>query len=130
MKKFQTMLLMMLVACMSMSVLSCGSDDKDDDKKEKVYYHLDTSDLKILNGNEETAQAFSSELDKVFSSLQGQDLTDALVIQRIQSVVDIYNNGVIFGNLVLMRGSTSDVKSMKTIKTFEMTLNPKYQENQ
>ena len=49
MKKFQTMMLMMLVAFMGMAVQSCGDDD--DKVKVEVYYGYDLSEIKIIKGN-------------------------------------------------------------------------------
>ena len=124
MKKFQTMMLMMLVAFMGMAVQSCGDDD--DKVKVEVYYGFDLSKVKIIKGNEDTADAFIKDLNKALESFQGKEVTDELVIQRVQSVVDAYDNDVIFGTLVLKTGSTRNLDSMRTLKTFNMTVNPKY----
>jgi len=124
MKKFQTMMLMMLVAFMGMAVQSCGDDD--DKVKVEVYYGFDLSKVKIIKGNEDTADAFIKDLNKALESFQGKEVTDELVIQRVQSVVDAYDNDVIFGTVVLKTGSTRNLDSMRTLKTFNMTVNPKY----
>lgn len=124
MKKFQTMMLMMLVAFMGMAVQSCGDDD--DKVKVEVYYGYDLSGIKIIKGNEDTAEAFIKDLNKALESIQGKEVTDELVIQRVQSVVDAYDNDVIFGTLVLKTGNTPNLDSMRTLKTFNMTVNPKY----
>ena len=124
MKKFQTMMLMMLVAFMGMAVQSCGDDD--DKVKVEVYYGFDLSKVKIIKGNEDTADAFIKDLNKALESFQGKEVTDELVIQRVQSVVDAYDNDVIFGTVVLKIGNTSNLESMRTLKTFNMTVNPKY----
>ena len=124
MKKFQTMMLMMLVAFMGMAVQSCGDDD--DKVKVEVYYGFNLSKVKIIKGNEDTADAFIKDLNKALESFQGKEVTDELVIQRVQSVVDAYDNDVIFGTVVLMIGNTPNLDSMRTLKTFNMTVNPKY----
>ena len=99
MKKFQTMMLMMLVAFMGMAVQSCGDDD--DKVKVEVYYGYDLSEIKIIKGNEDTAEAFIKDLNKTLESIQGKEVTDELVIQRVQSVVDAYDNDVIFIRILL-----------------------------
>ena len=124
MKKFQTMMLMMLVAFMGMAVQSCGDDD--DKVKVEVYYGFDLSEVKYISGYDSTAEAFIKDLNKALESIQGKEVTDELVIQRVQSVVDAYDNDVIFGTLVLMIGNTPNLDSMRTLKTFNMTVNPKY----
>ena len=124
MKKFQTMMLMMLVAFMGMAVQSCGDDD--DKVKVEVYYGFDLSKVKIISGYDSTAEAFIKDLNKALESFQGKEVTDELVIQRVQSVVDAYDNDVIFGTLVLKTGNTPNLDSMRTLKTFNMTVNPKY----
>ena len=124
MKKFQTMMLMMLVAFMGMAVQSCGDDD--DKVKVEVYYGFDLSEVKYISGYDSTAEAFIKDLNKALESFQGKEVTDELVIQRVQSVVDAYDNDVIFGTLVLKTGSTPNLDSMRTLKTFNMTVNPKY----
>ena len=124
MKKFQTMMLMMLVAFMGMAVQSCGDDD--DKVKVEVYYGFDVSKVKIISGYDSTADAFIKDLNKALESFQGKEVTDELVIQRVQSVVDAYDNDVIFGTLVLKIGNTPNLESMRTLKTFNMTVNPKY----
>ena len=57
MKKFQTMMLMMLVAFMGMAVQSCGDDD--DKVKVEVYYGYDLSGIKIIKGNEDTGTSLA-----------------------------------------------------------------------
>jgi hypothetical protein len=125
MKKIQTMMLMLLVAMMGMCVQSCGSDDDDNIIKTNVYYKYDRFDqLQFVKGQEDIVKAFDSELAGVLSGISNQTVTDEQVIQRVQAVVDKYDNGVLLGEFDLKR--SQDAYNWKTIKTFTLTLNPKY----
>lgn len=120
MKKIQTVLLTLLVACVGMTVQSCSKDEI------KVYYGCDINGLSVIKGHESTGTAFVNDLNKAISSLDGETVTDATVINKIQAVVDKYNNGVIFGTLLLKSGALANLDDMSTIKTFIMTANSQY----
>ena len=125
MKKIQSMMLMLLVAVMGMCVQSCGSDDDDNIIKTNVYYKYDRVDqLQYVKGQEAIVKAFDSDLAGVLSGISNQTVTDEQVIQRVQAVVDKYNNGVFVGEFDLKR--SQDAYNWKTIKTFTLTLDPKY----
>jgi hypothetical protein len=109
---------------MGMCVQSCGDDD-DNIIKTNVYYKYDRFDqLQFVKGQEDIVKAFDSELAGVLSGISNQTVTDEQVIQRVQAVVDKYDNGVLLGEFDLKR--SQDAYNWKTIKTFTLTLNPKY----
>ena len=122
MKKIQTVLLTLLVACMGMVVQSCSNDEM----KVRVYYGYDATGLRVVSGHESTGTAFINDLNNAITSMQDQNVTDAQVIQKVQTVVDKYNNDVISGTLLLKSGALPSTENMSTIKTFLMTLNPQY----
>jgi hypothetical protein len=66
----------------------------------------------------------SKVLYGVLEGINDQTVTDEQVIQRVQAVVDKYDNGVMMGEFDLKR--SSDASNWKTIKTFTLTVNPKY----
>ena len=124
MKKIQSMMLMLLVAVMGLCVQSCG-DDESTTIKTNVYYKYDRVDkLQYVKGQEAIVKAFDSDLAGVLSGISNQTVTDEQVIQRVQAVVDEYDNGVMMGEFDLKR--SSDASNWKTIKTFTLTLDPKY----
>ena len=123
MKKIQTLMLTLLVVVMGMAVQSCGKDD--DTTKTRVYYKYDRLDqLQYVKGQEAIAEAFGKALSGVLEGITNQTVTDEQVIQRVQDVVDEYDNGVVMGKFDLK--SSSDASNWKTIKTFTLTANPKY----
>ena len=125
MKKIQSMMLMLLVAVMGMCVQSCGSDDDDNIIKTNVYYKYDRVDqLQYVKGQEAIVKAFDSDLAGVLSGISNQTVTEEQVIQRVQAVVNTYDNGVMMGEFDLQ--TSKDASNWKTIKTFTLTLNPKY----
>ena len=123
MKKIQTLMLTLLVVVMGMAVQSCGKDD--DTTKTRVYYKYDRLDqLQYVKGQEAIVKAFDKDLAGVLEGINDQTVTDEQVIQRVQAVVDKYDNGVMMGDFDLKR--SSDASNWKTIKTFTLTANPKY----
>ncbi len=122
MKKIQTVLLTLLVACVGMTVQSCSKDEI----KVNVYYGCDINGLSVIPGYESTGTAFVTDLNKAINSLKGETVTDAMVINKVQAVVDKYNNGVIYGTLLLKSGALANLDDMSTIKTFIMTANSQY----
>ena len=124
MKKIQSMMLMLLVAVMGMCVQSCG-DDESTTIKTNVYYKYDRVDkLQYVKGQEAIVKAFDRDLAGVLEGINNQTVTEEQVIQRVQAVVDEYDNGVMMGEFDLKR--SSDASNWKTIKTFTLTLDPKY----
>jgi hypothetical protein len=123
MKKIQTLMLTLLVVVMGMAVQSCGKDD--DTTKTRVYYKYDRIDqMQYVKGQEAIVKAFDKDLAGVLEGINDQTVTDEQVIQRVQAVVDKYDNGVMMGEFDLKR--SSDASNWKTIKTFTLTVNPKY----
>ena len=123
MKKIQTLMLTLLVVVMGMAVQSCGKDD--DTTKTRVYYKYDRIDqMQYVKGQEAIVKAFDKDLAGVLEGINDQTVTDEQVIQRVQAVVDKYDNGVMMGDFDLKR--SSDASNWKTIKTFTLTANPKY----
>ena len=124
MKKIQSMMLMLLVAVMGLCVQSCG-DDESTTIKTNVYYKYDRVDkLQYVKGQEAIVKAFDRDLAGVLEGINNQTVTEEQVIQRVQAVVDEYDNGVMMGEFDLKR--SSDASNWKTIKTFTLTLDPKY----
>jgi hypothetical protein len=126
MKKIKSMMLLLLVAVMGMCVQSCGSDDDDNNTiKTHVYYKYDRVDkLQYVKGQEAIVKAFDRDLAGVLEGINNQTVTEEQVIQRVQAVVDEYDNGVMMGEFDLKR--SSDASIWKTIKTFTLTVDPKY----
>ena len=124
MKKIQSMMLMLLVAVMSLCVQSCG-DDESTTIKTNVYFKYNRFDqLQYVKGQEATVQAFDKDLAGVLNAINNQTVTEEQVIQRVQAVVNTYDNGVMMGEFDLQ--TSKDASNWKTIKTFTLTLNPKY----
>ena len=124
MKKIQSMMLMLLVAVMGMCVQSCG-DDESTTIKTNVYFKYNRVDqLQYVKGQEATVQAFDKDLAGVLDASNKQTVTEEQVIQRVQAVVNTYENGVMMGGCDLQ--TSKDAYNWKTIKTFTLTLDPKY----
>ena len=124
MKKIQSMMLMLLVAVMSLCVQSCG-DDESTTIKTNVYFKYNRFDqLQYVKGQEATVQAFDKDLAGVLDAINNQTVTEEQVIQRVQAVVNTYDNGVMMGEFDLQ--TSKNASNWKTIKTFTLTLNPKY----
>ena len=122
MKKIQTALLMMLVACMGLVVQSCSNDDEIQLKR---YYRCEGY-VDCVKGYETKAQAFNNDLNAVMQSLTNQTANDDLVKQKVQTVVDKYNNDVLYGYVDLKAGDTQVSEYMTTIKRYTLTANPQY----
>jgi hypothetical protein len=122
MKKIQTALLMMLVACMGLVVQSCSNDDEIQLKR---YYRCEGY-VDCVKGYEAKAQAFNNDLNAVMQSLTNQTANDDLVKQKVQTVVDKYNNDVLYGYVDLKAGDTQVSEYMTTIKRYTLTANPQY----
>ena len=124
MKKIQSMMLMLLVAVMGMCVQSCG-DDESTTIKTNVYFKYNRVDqLQYVKGQEAIVKAFDKDLAGVLDAINNQTVTEEQVIQRVQAVVNTYDNGVMMGEFDLQ--TSKNASNWKTIKTFTLTLNPKY----
>ena len=124
MKKIQSMMLMLLVAVMGLCVQSCG-DDESTTIKTNVYFKYNRVDqLRYVKGQEATVKAFDKDLAGVLDAINNQTVTEEQVIQRVQAVVNTYDNGVMMGEFDLQ--TSKNASNWKTIKTFTLTLNPKY----
>ena len=122
MKKIQTVLLTLLVACVGMAVQSCKNDDEIQLKR---YYRCEGY-IDCVKGYEAKAQAFNNDLNAVMQSLTNQTANDDLVKQKVQTVVDKYNNDVLYGYVDLKAGDTQVSEYMTTIKKYILTANPQY----
>ena len=106
--------------CMTMTSVvftSCKDDEKTDVKLEQVQYKL-SDDLQYVVGHEDFVKAFTNELSSVIQSINGTIVNESDLINRLQAIVDTYNNQYIQGNLYLQR--SSDGSNFTTIKTFTM----------
>ena len=122
MKKIQTVLLTLLVACVGMAVQSCSNNDLPEDHR---YYRCEGY-IDYVPGYEAKAQALYNDLDAVMQSLNNKTANDDFVKQKIQTVVDKYNNDVLYGYVDLKAGVTQVSEYMTTIKKYTLTANPKY----
>jgi len=76
--------------------------------------------LQYVKGHEDVVLAFNNELTEVMESVKYTYVKENELIDRIQAVVNSYNNQYIKGNLKLQR--SNDGSSFTTIKTFTMKL--------
>ncbi len=109
--------------CMTMSSVvftSCKSEEKTEIRTEKTFYKLDGSDLEFVKGHEDVVEAFNNELTNAMQSINNTVANESDLINRIQAIVNSYNNQYIKGNLKLQR--SNDGSSFTTIKTFTMKL--------
>jgi hypothetical protein len=77
-----------------------------------------------VKGQEATLAAFMTEMGEVLSSVSSANATESNLIQRIQAIVDTYNNKYLHGTLKLMK--STDGSNFNSIKTFTMTAAPEY----
>ena len=106
----KTMMAAVALICMTMTSIvftSCKSEEKTEIKTEQVFYKLDGDDLQYVKGHEDVALAFNNDLTE-----------ENELIDRIQAVVDTYNNQYIKGNLKLQK--STDATNFTTIRTFTM----------
>ena len=106
--------------CMTMTsvVFTSCSEDKTEVKTEQVFYQLDGNDLEYVTGHEDVVRAFNNELTYVIQSINNTLVNESDLINRLQAIVDTYNNQYIQGDLYLQR--SSDGSNFTTIKTFTM----------
>ena len=117
----KTMMAAVALICMTMTSIvftSCKSEEKTEIVTEKVFYQLDGGDLQYAKGHEDVVLAFNNDLTKVMESVKSTYVKDNELIDRIQAVVDTYNNQYIKGNLKLQK--STDATNFTTIKTFTM----------
>ena len=106
--------------CMTMTSVvftSCKDDEKTETKLEQVQYKL-SDNLQYIVGHEDFVKAFTNELSSVIQSINNTIVNESDLINRLQAIVDTYNNQYIQGNLYLQR--SSDGSNFTTIKTFTM----------
>ena len=106
--------------CMTMTSFvftSCKDDEKTETKLEQVQYKL-SDNLQYIVGHEDFVKAFTNELSSVIQSINNTIVNESDLINRLQAIVDTYNNQYIQGNLYLQR--SSDGSNFTTIKTFTM----------
>ena len=106
--------------CMTMTSVvftSCKDDEKTETKLEQVQYKL-SDNLQYIVGHEDFVKAFTNELTSVIQSINNTIVNENDLINRLQAIVDTYNNQYIQGNLYLQR--SSDGSNFTTIKTFTM----------
>ena len=117
----KTMMVAVALICMTMTSIvftSCKSEEKTEIVTEKVYYQLDGNDLQYVKGHEDVVLAFNNDLTEVMESVNYTYVKENELIDRIQAVVDTYNNQYIKGNLKLQK--STDATNFTTIKTFTM----------
>ena len=106
--------------CMTMTSFvftSCKDDEKTEIKLEQVQYKL-SDNLQYIVGHEDFVKAFTNELTSVIQSINNTIVNENDLINRLQAIVDTYNNQYIQGDLYLQR--SSDGSNFTTIKTFTM----------
>ena len=96
---------------------SCKDDEKTETKLEQVQYKL-SDNLQYIVGHEDFVKAFTNELTSVIQSINNTIVNENDLINRLQAIVDTYNNQYLQGNLYLQR--SSDGSNFTTIKTFTM----------
>jgi cysteine sulfinate desulfinase/cysteine desulfurase-like protein len=117
----KTMMVAVALICMTMTSIvftSCKSEEKTEIVTEKVFYQLDGNDLQYVKGHEDVVLAFNNDLTEVMESVNYTYVKENELIDRLQAVVDTYNNQYIKGNLKLLK--STDATNFTTIKTFTM----------
>lgn len=123
-KYFMAAVAFICISLVSIVMTSCSSEETTSVKTETVYYKYDTASLYYVKGQEATLAAFITEMGEVLSSVSSADVTESNLIQRIQAIVDTYNNKYLHGTLKLMK--STDGSNFNSIKTFTMTAAPEY----
>ena len=117
----KSMMAAVALICMTMTSIvfsSCKSEEKTEIKTEQVFYKLDGGDLQYVKGHEDVVLAFNNDLTEVMESANYTYVKENELIDRIQAVVNSYNNQYIKGNLKLQK--STDATNFTTIKTFTM----------
>ena len=123
-KYFMAAVAFICISLSSIVMTSCSSEKTTYVNTETVYYKYDTANLYYVKGQEATLAAFMIEMGKVLSSASSADVTESNLIQRIQAIVDTYNNKYLHGTFELMK--STDGSNFNSIKTFTMTAAPEY----
>ena len=123
-KYFMAAVAFICISLVSIVMTSCSSEETTSIKTETVYYKYDTANLYYVKGQEATLVAFIAEMGEVLSSASSANITESNLIQRIQAVVDTYNNKYLHGTFELMK--STDGSNFNSIKTFTMTAAPEY----
>jgi hypothetical protein len=123
-KYFMAAVAFICISLVSIVMTSCSSEETTTIKTETVYYKYDTAKLYYVKGQEAKLAAFITEMGDVLSSVSSADVTESNLIQRIQAIVDIYNNKYLHGTFELMK--STDGSNFNSIKTFTMTAAPEY----
>ena len=123
-KYFMAAVAFICISLVSIVMTSCSSEETTSVKTETVYYKYDTANLYYVKGQEATLVAFIAEMGEVLSSASSANVTESNLIQRIQAVVDTYNNKYLHGTFELMK--STDGSKFNSIKTFTMTAAPEY----
>ena len=123
-KYFMAAVAFICISLSSIVMTSCGSKETTSVKTETVYYKYDTANLYYVKGQEATLAAFIAEMGEVLSSASSANVTESNLIQRIQAVVDTYNNKYLHGTFELMK--STDGSNFNSIKTLTMTAAPEY----
>ena len=123
-KYFMAAVAFICISLVSIVMTSCGSEETTYVKTETVYYKYDTANLYYVMGQEATLAAFITEMGEVLSSASSANVTESNLIQRIQAIVDTYNNKYLHGTFELMK--STDGSNFNSIKTFTMTAAPEY----
>jgi cysteine sulfinate desulfinase/cysteine desulfurase-like protein len=117
----KSMMVAVALICMTMTSIvftSCKSEEKTEIVTEKVFYQLDGNDLQYVKGHEDVVLAFNNDLTEVMQSVSYTYVKENELIDRLQAVVDTYNNQYIKGNLKLLK--STDATNFTTIRTFTM----------
>jgi hypothetical protein len=123
-KYFMAAVAFICISLVSIVMTSCSSEETTSIKTETVYYKYDTANLYYVKGQEATLAAFMTEMGEVLSSVSSANVTESNLIQRIQAIVDTYNNKYLHGTLKLMK--STDGSNFNSIKTFTMTAAPEH----
>ena len=104
---------------------SCG-DDKSETKTVVYYKYADVETLQCLQTDEgkKQAEAFATALAGVLTSIQSREVTDDVVIEMTQNVVNSYNYKMIEGKFKLQ--SSRNASDWSTVKKFTLTANSQY----
>ena len=117
----KTMMVAVALICMTMTSIvftSCKREEKTEIVTEQVFYQLNGDDLQYVKGHDDVVLAFNNDLTEVMESVKYTYVKENELIDRIQAVVNTYNNQYIKGNLKLQK--STDATNFTTIKTFTM----------
>jgi hypothetical protein len=117
----KTMMVAVALICMTMTSIvftSCKSEEKTEIVTEQVFYQLNGDDLQYVKGHDDVVLAFNNDLTEVMQSVSYTYVKENELIDRLQAVVDTYNNQYIKGNLKLLK--STDATNFTTIRTFTM----------